>query len=66
MARTYEIYVVDPVKASIWKGDIAKAGEVVSVGTDNCEIAECRACGILHGIAPAEDLERKGLAARRV
>jgi hypothetical protein len=63
--REYEVYVVDPVKASIWKGSVAVLGEVVSRGTDDCEVAECRACGVLHGVAAPEALERNGLAARR-
>lgn len=64
--REFEIYVVDVVKASLWWQSPVEAGQVLSRGTETCEVANCRACGIFHGIAPAEVLEANGLAARRV
>lgn len=66
MSREYEIYVVDEVKAAIYWGAPVAQGTVVSRGTDSCEIANCGACGTLHGIAKPEILERNGLAAREV
>lgn len=64
--REYEIYVVDPVKASIWWQEPVEEGQILSRATDTCTVADCRACGIYHGVAPAEVLEAKGLAARQV
>lgn len=66
MTRDYEIYVVDEVKASIWWKAPVEKGFVVSRGTDDCDVADCRACGTLHGIASPDVLERNGLAARSV
>lgn len=65
-AREFEIYVVDEVKAALYWGAPIEKGFVVSRATDDCAVASCRACGVLHGIASAKVLEQNGLAARRV
>lgn len=64
--REFEIYVVDEVKASLWWQAPVAVGQVLSRATDNCEVSQCRACGVHHGIAKREVLEANGLAARRV
>lgn len=62
----YELFVVDPVRASLWWGDVLKKNDVVSRGTSECDTANCRACGDLHGVADSVTLEKNGLAVRRV
>lgn len=64
--REFEIYVVDVVKASIWWQAPVEIDQVLSRVTDDCAIANCRGCGVHHGIAKREVLEQHGLAARRV
>lgn len=65
MGVEYEVYVVDPVRASIWWQAPIERGTVVSRGTTDCDVANCQACGVLHGVANPETLEKHGLAARR-
>jgi len=64
--KRFEVYVVDPVRASVYWGAPVEKGFVVSRVTDDCEAADCRACGVYHGVAKPEVLEQNGLAARRV
>lgn len=66
MTREFEVYVVDAIKASIWWQAPVQVGQVLSRVTDTCEVANCRACGVYHGVAKAEVLEANGLAARPV
>ena len=63
--RRYEIYVIDPVRASIWYQTQVTAGQVISTVDDECETANCQHCGTLHGVAAPSMLEKNGLAARR-
>lgn len=64
--RHYEIYVVDEVKAALWWKSPVKKNQVLSIVTDDCAVANCNQCGVLHGVAKPDVLEKHGLAARSV